>query len=418
MKAIMNNTAFWGDLEEKNILSMQAVFSNGAFSWISNCNYNCLVQVDEATNSIIRTESFIGESLDVTPLHKGVVLYKNKLFFYPNQGKGLNIVDINSGEQDYMPLEAYVVKERCCRFSTAILKGDILWLIPQTFKQQLLKVDLKKGEVSTQLWWEEGLKSCGVPSGSILFGSECSDNKLLVSVRDNDFFLRCSLEEGCMERVNLGMDNIGLHRVFDIDGLVWCTCHKSRSIYAVSYEGSICKTILRETDECEEAPYIRIIPCNNKVIVIPKCNNRVLVFNVNGERIAEINLSYRIGIKNKDRTICNYAFDRTDNGLILYPNYDGTVKLIDLEKFTVEEHEYNGRDVLHDYYLKHILPLRAEKEIIAKGYINENAEKFSLNEFIKFVEGSDEKYGNADEKGQSEGLSKSCAKRIMEVLKG
>lgn len=414
---IMNYEFFWGDLEEKNILSMQAISSDGKISWISNYNYNCLVQVEDATNTIIKTERFIGEDLNVSPLHKGVVLYKNKLVFYPNQGTGLNIVDIRSGEQEYISLEEYVVKQRCCKFSTAILQGDILWLIPQVFKQQLLKVDLKRGEVIVQHWWEEKLKEYGVPSNAILFGAEASDNELLVSVKENNFFLKCSLENKSMKRFSLEKDDIALHRVFDAGGFFWCTCCHSRDIYIVSYEGNICRVLSDEGAQCEETPYIKIIFWDEKVFIIPKCGEKILVCNVDGEKITEISLTYRKEVSNKDKIICNYAVDVADNNLILYPNYDGILKIIDLGTFVTDEYEYHGRKILHNYYVKYILAERAQREMLAKGYISEKEESFSLNEYIKYIGNVDVKMGNVAKGEKATDLEESCAEKIMKALK-
>lgn len=412
----MENAIDWGNIEEKNKLSMQAVFSDGVYTWISNFEYNCLVKIEEATNSIVGAEPFVQENIDEFAIHKGVVRYKNKIVFYPNRGSGLNIINLDSGEQEYCSLEGYVIKEKRCKFSAAVLVDEELWLIPQDYYQNMLIVNLEDFQVVVCSWWNEMLKEYAITDDVAFMGADIWKNNLLISVRKQNYFLKCSLVKEKVEKITVKNENVQVHRVFAIKDTIWCTCSNSADLYIVSENGEVEKVISPHDGEYDFVPYMTLVPCENGVAVIPRYKNEITIYKYTGEKMAEMHLQYYRGAKNKNTVIYNFATKKVGNKLILYPNHDGMVKEVDLSDFSVEEYCYNNISEFHNYYAKYMLPIYAERESADKGYIIENARNFSLTEYLCYLSVMKE----LDEKRPEVCLgdkTKSCAEKIVEEIK-
>lgn len=412
----MENAIDWGSIEEKNKLSMQAVFSDGLYTWISNFDYNCLAKIEDATNSIVSVEPFVQENIDEFALHKGVVRYKNKIIFYPNRGQGLNIVNLDSGEQEYFSLADYVIKEKRCKFSSAILRDEKLCLIPQDYHQNMLVVNLEDWKVEVCLWWNEMLKAYAIPDDVAFMGADIWKNNLLISVRKQCYFFKCSFDKETAEKITIKDENVQIHRVFAIKDAIWCTCFNSADLYIVSENGEVEKIISPYDSEYDFVPYMALVSFENGVVVIPRYKNEVTFYEYTGEKMAEMHLWYHREIKNKNTVIYNFATKQVGNKLILYPNYDGVIKKIDLSDFSVEEYCYNNIFKFHNYYTKYMLPLCAEREKADRGYIIENGKTFSLTEYLFYL--SEKK--KMDEKRQDEYFEdklKSCAEKIVKEIK-
>ncbi len=407
----------WGNIAEKNIVSMQAVYSDGQFTWISNFEYNSLIKVEEISNSIVKVEPFVQEDIDEFALHKGVVRYNNKIIFYPNRGSGLNIINLENGEQEYCPLTGHTIEEKRCKFSSAILQGEKLWLIPQDYQQILLSVNLENYQVEECTWWKAMLEQNDILNEVAFMGADILENDVLISVRKQNYFLRCSLDEEKAEKIVVQGENIQLHRVFGIGDAIWCTSYNSEELYVVSQNGEIVKKIVVNDNKKGIVPYMTLVACPNGVAVIPRYKNEVVIYGYSGERITEIYLQYHRKITNKNTVIYNFATKQKETKLILYPNYDGVVREVDLADWSVKENEYKAVSLFHEYYVKNILPICAKKEMTDRGYIVERKKDFSLNEYLRYLVEHKNAKMQDEKKKDSDIKQESSAEKIVKVIK-
>jgi len=165
-----------------------------------------------------------------------------------------------------------------------------------------------------------------------------------------------------MEKVVLDVNDIEIHKVYMINNLLWCTCYNSENIYVTRRDGTVINRIKLGNKVGKVAPYVAVVQCREKVMLVPRCEEYVWVLDCNGNILGRIRLNYYIDLCNENIDSYNWAVNIERNHLVLFPNYDGVIRMVNLDKFTVAELRYKGLSMLRKYYVTHIVPLIVETQ--------------------------------------------------------
>ena len=120
------------------------IFGNELF--FSDSYINALCVADISTGSCVYIDRFPDEKEEVSLLHSGAFLYKDRIIFAPRRGKHIHSFNLNTKEVNSIELNTGLEEDD--HFVFSLLSGDELWLFPQHVYRRIVSYDLNTGKIS------------------------------------------------------------------------------------------------------------------------------------------------------------------------------------------------------------------------------------------------------------------------------
>lgn len=110
--------------------------------WVSNIRYNGIYSIDLLSGKTQFRGRIPGYEDSAMGLHTYVERYENKLVFFPQKGKSIDIYDLDTGEISSYPIDEWAAGGDKYSVAGALLKGDCFWIFPRYRKQPLVSFSM------------------------------------------------------------------------------------------------------------------------------------------------------------------------------------------------------------------------------------------------------------------------------------
>ncbi len=121
--------------------AMGPIYLDGSLLWFSNLLYNGLLQYDFKNEKTQFIKYFPEEREGQLYLHRAILPYRDKLFFFPDQGRYIHIVNRESLEIESLDISAFCPPDRVCKISEAYRDADRMLLLPGNLDAGILFLD-------------------------------------------------------------------------------------------------------------------------------------------------------------------------------------------------------------------------------------------------------------------------------------
>lgn len=317
-------------IEEK--LAAEAIIKIGKLFWFVPLRENALYTYDRESGEITYITRFAKEKRN-TLLYSQIIFYKQKLFFVPNLAEWIAIYSINDGTMHYIDyLRDYVMLSQGCRFRTACIVGECLYMIPSVFRE-VVQIDLETERIS---FYDIAMPNIDKLVGSRMGYVYCWNN---VAVVRQCIYIPLITDGGIIEfntvdksikRMNPLNTKEGFTNLFAQNDIIWLIPKAAESIYAWNLEkGKIEKIFSFPKGFIPSKDFYNF----NEGIIIGDCiyllqidANMSICINTKEQRVNVLELpEYKLEEENKRFWYERYRFCRVmvDDGVIVISGIDG-----------------------------------------------------------------------------------------------
>lgn len=134
-------------------LKFSCGIQNGDYIYASCRNFNGLYKISVSTKVVEFQEFFCGEGINMEELHRGVIRYKDQIYFY-GSAKCIHVYNL-------MSQKMHTIEFRTSKNDGGVighLVGNCLWLFPEVKNRSYYKIDLLTENVTVFDW--ETIPSC------------------------------------------------------------------------------------------------------------------------------------------------------------------------------------------------------------------------------------------------------------------
>ena len=165
---------------------------------------NALCSIDLKTNKLKYVRAFPGEEALVSNQHIKCIEYDNKLFFIPNRGKYLHVLNERDGE-----IESFEINH--CDDSLFVNSGavviyDDLWIFPGRVDRQIVKFNLKNYNYSFKKDLRSALGNIKSDGEQAIWKIACVNNKIIAAVVGTSIILEYYPQKDILRTIDSGID--------------------------------------------------------------------------------------------------------------------------------------------------------------------------------------------------------------------
>lgn len=114
------------------------------YGWFSNNSYNGLFKIDLENRDVNWVAQFQSEEDMAIMLHRKVLRYEDRLFFFPERGKTISVYDIGLSRMRTISLDPFYDMEKKCNVNYVVMQDcENCIIFPQHIYQPVLKMNLR-----------------------------------------------------------------------------------------------------------------------------------------------------------------------------------------------------------------------------------------------------------------------------------
>ena len=173
----------------------QGVIFNDVF-YYSDVNTNRLVAYNLKDQSVRVLAIFPGEKRTAFCLHKRVLVYDNKLFFFPELGSYIHIYDLVTGETEMINvlIEGYSKKGKT-KISGISTRGKLCYIFPQYICQPLFILHMDTLELEIRNEWNTGINKYVSDESKACAINICElGDDVYIALRDTNLLLKTEIK--------------------------------------------------------------------------------------------------------------------------------------------------------------------------------------------------------------------------------
>ena len=211
--------------QKKHMLCINDFGVVGKEVFMSNGNFNALIIYDLENKKISHIEKFVGIDYSTFSPHRICKVYKNKVFFFPQNGNTVNVFDVDSKQQKFLELNK-VAEMHGVQFVFQS-KGEF-YLLPYYGKEGMIyfNVDSPEKYKKVEWWVSDELKNA-----NSLRSGKYDEKKIWTQCVGSNTLLITDIFDRTIEKYNIELGKNNIHMI-EFDGNnFWITIENGAEIY-------------------------------------------------------------------------------------------------------------------------------------------------------------------------------------------
>lgn len=209
--------------------------------WFSNLLCNGLFRYDMEKGRVVFLKAFPHERGGQLFLHKAVLEHYGKLFFFPDQGRHIHIVDMETQEMESLDISEFYPGDSVCKITQAVKEEDRFLLLPGNFNHMPLYLYPEEKRIEKAHFEIRVGHNCKGKFQNLVWSSVRCGNHIYAPLFRTNFLLDIDLA-GCIvsEKRIKGFDMSGIKL---IENRVWIYPASGDGIQILDIELNVLRTI-------------------------------------------------------------------------------------------------------------------------------------------------------------------------------
>lgn len=212
------------------------VYCDDQFVWFSNLFYNGLFKYNLESEELCYVTAFPMERVGQFLIHRSVICYDSKLFFFPEQGNNIHVFNLNSYEIEVIPINKFYGESlhKTCR---TIVIGDQALLWPGEYGLPLVYFSLKDYTISMFPLETSAVAHFELHHDTLYFSCvRQNENNIYAVIYNTSYVLKYDLHKGTILCIDTKISN--LFRVFFIEDKIWVLREKGNKVLVLNQDWS------------------------------------------------------------------------------------------------------------------------------------------------------------------------------------
>lgn len=286
--------------EQSKSMAMRDMYIDSDRIYFSNHTFNALISMDKISGEFRYLKSFNGVVPWMKALHRRIIMYKESLFFFPDDSKGISKYNLVTGEIDF-----FKAKEKFMQVADAFLFGKNAYLVPRSIKQPFYVFDMERCRYESRYCWNLMIiEKLGINYEIFIWPPCIIERTIWVLVKNLNVVIETSIDDWSIELYFFDKDL--LFDSITSDGKnIWLSSGSNDVIICWNKSiGLVRRYVLSEFRNSKMTRDIsRLIFVQDRIFVLPKMGNELFVINLSG-RVEKIIIPHLQRVHDLARESC------------------------------------------------------------------------------------------------------------------
>lgn len=333
---------------------------------------NALCRVDLISHQATFVKPFPNEKSIIRNQHIKCLEHQKKLYFIPNSGNYIHILDLYSEEIEYIKVPKQV--EGKFAISGACFVDDVLWIFPANKNQSMITLNVVDQSVEQKGNFEKIIENYKKEGVQDIWKIAKVDNQTYFALIGTKIVIRYSMVDESIDVLETNVD--GIEAVYACGRkLIICTIDSKVYEWNIKYDSY--KEIDFDNKIQEKNAYLVANKNSESLYFIPNTGSSFYKYNMESKQLSRINtdlLSMELLTG-----VINYAeYDLWDDKVVLFPRIGNNILIIENDSiFALDCNEIVDEGFKKKYYYS--LGMFFENEAIKE------CARIGLDEYIQVL---------------------------------
>ncbi len=335
---------------------------------------NALCCIDLYSQQATYLDRFPDEGDLVRYQHVKCLEHQGKLYFVPNCGKHIHILDLST--MDIVPITIPKSGDNRFVFSGAVFVDDTLWIFPATIDQTVIKLNTEDMSIEQKSFWHDSFSKHKNKGDQAVWKICKAGDHIYAAILGTSIIVTYSLKDGSSSMVDTEMNKLeAVYPYLSEDELIICTADSR--IYEWNIGNNTYNELFIKEPSDNKGAYIVISDYRGSFYSIP--NTGMTFFRYSASSNSFTKLQSTAVNEECLNGVINYAeYDVWDSRIVLFPRIGNRILIIENDRISA----FNGDSISDETYKSRYY--EALDHISKKGIVNENA-GFRVDDFVQML---------------------------------
>lgn len=283
--------------EQSKYMAMFDAYIDSEQIFFSNNSFNGLISMDKKNGRCNYITAFSGDVPWAKGMHKRIIKYKDRLFFFPNAAKGISVYNLNTNKMQFFKGDVGYWE-----LTEIFAFGQVAYLIPKSMEQSLYLFDMEEYKFTEISGWNRNIQKTVHDCEQLQPNCACVIEKFFWTfIRNTNILIETSIITGESVFYHLDKDFTINYMVADGENL-WISSKKKDIVIRWNKERGILEQIVlsdaREKSNPGDSNQLKCF--QNRLLILPERGGEILIID-SDRRITSISIPDLRRVKDNTR---------------------------------------------------------------------------------------------------------------------